>query len=266
MRKIGINIINGPAFTDEDFVNLIADLGFNCTFSGVFEPERQTNIANLLAKRGMYYETLHAPFGHMNDIWLDCEGGEEMLKELLHCVDHCEMVGAPIAVIHLSAGENAPSITDIGRERFTRLVDHAAQKNVRIAFENQRKLANLAWALETFGTDAGVGFCWDCGHESCFTPGREYMPLFGKRLICTHIHDNMGVYDQDDHMLPFDGVIDFNRFAQHINASGYTGSFMLEVIPKKSGRYDDITPETFITRAAEAVKRLVALTDTNPDA
>lgn len=265
MRNIGINIPATSTLCDEAFINHIADLGFNCVFSGVFDPERQTNIANLLARRGMYYETLHAPFGHMNDIWLDCEGGEEMLQELLHCVDHCVLVGAPIAVVHLSAGDNAPSITDLGRERFARLVEYAMQKNIRIAFENQRKLANLAWAFETFGSDTGVGFCWDCGHESCFTPGREYMPLFGKRLICTHIHDNMGVYNQDDHMLPFDGVIDFNRFAHHINASGYTGSFMLEVKPSMSGPCDEITPESFLDRAAEAVKRLVALTDANPD-
>lgn len=261
MRKTGIIIHAAKGLSDEAYINTIADLGFNTTFSGVLDISRHEHIANLLAKRGMEYENLHTPFGHINDIWLDCEGGEAMLKELVDCIDCCVVSGAPIAVVHLSSGLKPPSITDIGRGRFARLVEYANSKNVRIAFENQRKLANLAWALETFSHEDGVGFCWDCGHESCFTPGREYMPLFGNRLICTHIHDNSGTFDQDDHMLPFDGNINFERFAHHIRESGYKGSFMLEVFAKNSDIYSGMTPETFLTRAADAAKRLVKLTD-----
>ncbi|MBR6767419.1 MAG: sugar phosphate isomerase/epimerase [Clostridia bacterium] len=262
MRKTGIIMHAVPGLSDEAYIGVIADLGFSCTFSGVFEKERHEKIAELLAKRGMQYETLHAPFNGINDIWLDSEEGEHMLSRLLLSIDSCVSAGAPIAVVHLSSGMTPPSITDIGRARFERLVSYARQKNVRIAFENQRMLANLAWALETFSEADGVDFCWDCGHESCFTPGREYMPLFGKRLKCTHIHDNHGVFDQDDHMLPFDGSINYERFADHIRNSGYKGSFMLEVFAGNSVSYTDMTPEAFLSRSAEAAGRLVALTDT----
>lgn len=263
MREIGINICKLNGLDDGAYIDAIASLGFNCIFSGVYDLPRQTAIADRLARNGMYYETLHAPFGHINDMWLEGEGGDAMLNELRDCIDRCALVSAPIAVVHMSSGNNAPPITDIGRGRFTDLFEYAAKKNVRIAVENQRKLANIAWAMESFSVSDGVGFCWDCGHESCFTPGREYMPLFGDRLICTHIHDNYGVYNQDDHMLPFDGKIDFARFAEHIRKSGYTGSFMLEIIPEKSGRYADITPLEFLEKAADSVKRLVEMTDVN---
>lgn len=129
------------------------------------------------------------------------------------------------------------------------------------AFENQRKLANLAWAMETFGPDSNVGFCWDCGHESCFTPGREYMPIFGKRLVCTHIHDNHGIYNGDDHMLPFDACMDFEKVARQIRESGYEGSLMLEVGPGAHEVYQNLTWEEFFERAAVAVKRLRDLVD-----
>ena len=132
---------------------------------------------------------------------------------------------------------------------------------MKLAFENQRKLANLAWAMETFEDTDMVGFCWDCGHESCFTPGREYMPLFGKRLLCTHIHDNEGEYNKDSHLIPFDGNINYERFAEHIRNSGYQGPLTLEVIAKNSHRYDDITPDEYLEKAATAVKRLVNTVD-----
>lgn len=258
MREIGINLHAAKGFTDEEYLREIAGLGFTRIFTGVMNPERQASVAEYCAKYGIVCETLHAPFGHMNDIWLDNEGGPVMLDELLHCIDHCVIAGAGIAVIHLSSGMKPPSITDIGRERFTRLVEYATEKGVKIAFENQRKLANLAWAFEAFPDD-NVGFCWDCGHEFCFTPGRHYMPLFGDRLICTHIHDNTAVFNEDTHVLPFDSACDFDYVAGAIRDSGYTGSLMLEV--GCSAFYGDMAPLTFLERAAESVKRLRTMID-----
>ena len=258
MRKIGINIVTIPGVNDADFLRMASELGFGAIFTGMREVAQQLAYAAEMARCGLEYETIHAPFSHINDIWLEGDDGEAMLKELTGCVDRCAQVGARIAVVHLSSGNNPPSITDIGRARFSRLVEHAAKNNVRIAFENQRKLANLAWAMETFGNEAG--FCWDCGHESCFTPGREYMPMFGARLICTHIHDNEGVYNQDDHLLPFDGKIDYSRFAEHIRKANYTGSLMLEVAYNRPC-YAEMSVETYLQRAADAAKKLVQMVD-----
>ncbi|MBO5258445.1 MAG: sugar phosphate isomerase/epimerase [Clostridia bacterium] len=260
MRTIGINLHAAKGLTDEEYLREIASLGFGAIFSGVLPPERQTAVADLCARYGIIYETLHAPFGHINDIWLADDNG--MLDELRHCIDHCILAGAPIAVVHLSAGMNPPSITDIGRERFARLVDYAAEKNIIVAFENQRKLANIAWAFEAFTTDT-VRFCWDCGHEFCFTPGRHYMPLFGDRLVCTHIHDNTAVFNDDSHFLPFDGACDFDYVAKTLRESGYGGSLMLEV--GNPSRYGDLEPREFLQKAADAAKILRRMIDREED-
>ena len=256
MRKIGINLHAVEGLTDEQYIKTAADLGFLATFSGVYDKQRQYDVAELCAKYGVAYETLHAPFGKgSNNMWLEGAAGDTFLGELMRAVCHCAIAGVPVLVSHLSSGENAPPVTDIGRARYTRLVEYAASKNVKIAFENQRKLANLAWTMETFD-DSVVGFCWDCGHETCFTPGREYMPLFGDRLICTHIHDNFCIYDQDSHLLPFDGNKDFEKVAAHLNRSPFRGTLMLEVITENSNVYDGMTPEAYLTRSAEAAKKL----------
>ena len=258
MRSIGIIFQAMTGLSDEEYVRQIASLGFTATFTGAEKSDaRQAELADLFAKYGVTYETLHAPFGHINDIWLDCEGGEGMAKELTDCIDRCVAGGAPIAVMHLSSGLTPPTITDLGRARWDHIVNYAVQKGVRIAFENQRKLANLAWAMESFPDQ---GFCWDCGHEACFTPGRQYMPLFGDRLICTHIHDNSGKFNADDHLIPFEGAVDFDRFARQIRESGYRGSLMLEVCGSKK-KYPELTVEEYLTRSADAVKRLRSMVD-----
>ena len=262
MRQIGINMHAVAGLTDAEYVKTIADLGFSATFTGsrFQDPAYHAALAELFAKYGVTYETLHAPFKHINDMWLDCEGGDQMLAELTSCIDNCVIGGAKIAVVHLSSGLTPPPVTDLGRARYTTLVEYAQKKGVTVAFENQRFLSNIAWAFETFGPEDSVGFCWDCGHESCFTHGREYMPLFGERLICTHIHDNAGNFNEDMHKLPFQEKIDFNRFAAHLNRVGYQGSLMLEV--GCDSRFTvNKDPYEYLAEAADAAKKLRTLVD-----
>ncbi|MBR5124646.1 MAG: sugar phosphate isomerase/epimerase [Clostridia bacterium] len=255
MREIGINL---GARTDMDlptYCAYIRELGFTRVFQCVTTPEKVLKNAEVALAAGLCYDTLHAPFkGIMNPIWQEDEEGENTLRQLTGCVDLCAEIGAPIAVVHLSAGENSPPPTDVGRGRFIRLVEYATAKGVKIAFENQRKLANLAWTFEEFKDTDAVGFCWDCGHEGCFTPGRRYMPLFGDRLICTHIHDNDGVFNSDRHLLPFDGSLDFGYVAEALRATPAV-PLILE-LKRKDVLYESMTDEEYLVRAAEAVKRL----------
>ena len=261
MRKIGINYEKMGDWTEEDYIKKASELGFNTFFSSARTMEEHARIANALAKYGMEYENVHGPFDHINDIWFETESGDAMYKELVDCIDQCAEVKAKAMVTHLSSGMQPPAISNVGQERFYNLVDYATRKNVKIAFENQRTLANLAWAMGTFEHTDTVGFCWDCGHESCATPGREFMPLYGDRLICTHIHDNEGIFNKDSHLIPFDGVINYERFAQHIRNSGYQGPLTLEIVAKYSDRYDDMTPDEYLERAAIAIKKIAKMVD-----
>lgn len=261
MRKIGINLHFAKSLSDTDAAELLFSHGFRATFSDTFDAERQVNIAELLARKGISYDTLHAPFGHINDMWREGEGGERMCAELIACIDNCALAGVPTAVMHLSSGVNAPQVNDIGIARFTRLVEHAGKKGVVIAFENQRKLTNISWALETFEKNEQVGFCWDCGHEGCFSNGRQYMPLFASQLAALHIHDNYAVFNGDRHMIPFDAALDFERIARQIRESGYRGTLMLELFKKDGEPYGNMTADEYLCRAYAAAERLRAMID-----
>lgn len=255
MREIGINIGARKDMDVATFCATIRDLGFTRVFSGATNPDKVRRHAEHVAAAGLCYDTLHAPFkGIMNAIWSEGDEGEDTLRQIIDCVDLCTEIGSPIAVVHLSAGEAAPPPTDVGRSRFIRLVDHAVGKGVKIAFENQRKLANIAWAFEEFRDVPEVGFCWDCGHEGCFTPGRRYMPLFGDRLICTHIQDNEGIYNKDTHLIPFDGGLDFDYVAEALRSAPEV-PLTLE-LKRKAVPYEGMSDEDYLARAAAAVKRL----------
>ena len=256
MREIGINIGAHREMDLPTYCAHIRELGFTRVFSGSVDPDKVRRQAETVHAAGLCYDTLHAPFKKIiNHIWYEGDEGEDTLRQLMTCVELCAEVAAPMAVVHLSAGENAPPPTDVGRGRFIRLVEYAAAKGVKIAFENQRKLGNIGWAFEEFKDAKHVGFCWDCGHEGCFTPGRKYMPLFGHRLLCTHLHDNEGIFDKDSHLIPFDGALDFGYVAEALRGADPTVPLVLE-LKRKAAPYEGMSDEDYLARAAAAVKRL----------
>ena len=91
------------------------------------------------------------------------------------------------------------------------------------------------------------------------------MPLFGNRIICTHIQDNLSEFNMDRHLIPFDGNIPFDFIAKQIKESGFEGTLMFEVFPRynppKYDSYQDLTARQFVERAADAVKRIRKMVD-----
>jgi sugar phosphate isomerase/epimerase len=239
-------------------IALIKKHGFSAVFlsSGCRDIEQ---IVTLCTENGLSIESCHAPFNHINDIWYDTPEGERMLSELLAAVDECRDYGIPVLVVHLSSGENPPRVNDLGLSRFERLMAHADAYGVTVAFENQRMLGNISVAMETFPTAA---FCWDCGHEYCFTDGKwDFMSLFGDRLSAIHIHDNRAEHNADDHRLPFDGEIEFNAVTSRLARAGYDKALMLEVFIGKNAAYLEMGAEGYYARAAAVARRLAEAVD-----
>ena len=237
--------------SNEKQVALIRKSSFTHTFFPS-ELEDFDEAFSSAAKENITVDFCHAPFDGINNMWLEGEEGDIMLRRLKDSVDINEKHSIPVLVSHLSSGDNAPRITDRGYERFKELIDYAGKRNVKIAFENQRKLANIAFAMEVYPE---AFFCWDTGHEKCFAAGREYMPLFGSRLIALHIHDNFLKKDGDEHMIPGDGGIDFDRVTSLLREFGFTGTVMLEA-STRNAFYKNMPPEEFYERAARAARNI----------
>lgn len=106
MRKIGINLLTKD--NDGEYVKKIASLGFTATFTGTYDTKRHMEIAEACCVNGIEYETIHAPFSNINDIWLDRLAGDTMLDRLFDCVDKCSRSNVEIIVVHLSSGVKAP--------------------------------------------------------------------------------------------------------------------------------------------------------------
>ncbi|MBE6605258.1 MAG: sugar phosphate isomerase/epimerase [Ruminococcaceae bacterium] len=260
MRDIGISLYAASGLSAKEAAKTIKSVGFTKILLDSTTPEKMKDTAEAVLNAGLTFDQLHAPFNTINNMWLDNAAAEDTYRDLTDSIDCCVAFGAPTVVIHLSSGGNPPTITDIGRARYTRLVEYAAQRNINIAFENQKYIYNIAWALHDFKKADNVGFCWDTGHQLCATPDIEFMTLFGDKLICTHLEDNNAVFWEDLHILPFDGKFDFNRGVELMKRYNYQGCLTLEVW-QNPAFYKDYTPEAFLKRAFDAANRIRTMMD-----
>ena len=181
--------------------------------------------------------------------------------DLKNFVAECHKNGIPVVVVHLSSWKPMPEITENGIARFERLFAYAEEKGVIVALENQRFLENLSFFMDRYPS---LGFCWDVGHEYGFTKGIRFMKFYGDRAVTTHVHDNRSGFDTDDHLIPFDGKIDYKTVVENLASSPYDGTLMLELTrhPKKESgvSYDKMSDKRFFRRAAVAAKKLMRMT------
>lgn len=262
MHKLGINLEAIGGIEPKEYLKAIKEIGFGATFTDMTFTTELCHIAELCALYDLEYSFVHAPFKGTNSLWREGIEGEELFGSILYCIDCCSEAGVPTAVVHISSGFNPPPMSELGQNRFREIVERGFNKNVNIAFENLRVPEFLDWAMNTFKSNPNVGFCWDIGHENCFTQGIEYMSLYGDRLLCTHIHDNNRKRGGDLHLLPFDGKIDYKKSMPHIKKSGYKGSLMLEVFSENefasNKLYKKMTVQDFLKTAYNRIEKVAS--------
>ena len=258
--EIGVSIFRGVDIDKQ--VECFKKLGVTRTFLASYAEDFDYAM-QAFNKNGIICETLHAPFEKINDMWGDDEeAAKNILDRLKDSVDKCVKYNVPISVDHVSSGRPMPEITEKGVKRYEELFRYAKERGVKIALENLRYLENLQYFMDRY---EDVGFCWDNGHEYCRAKGIRYMDHFGKRLIALHIHDNRCEMDTDDHLLPFDGNIDFETVAKDIADSGYEGSLMLEIgkLVSVDGKrvYENLSDEEYIKRAVDSARKVADMVE-----
>jgi sugar phosphate isomerase/epimerase len=255
----------------EEQIRLLKKIGFDGFFTGWSEDACVGEWKALADKIGIVYQSIHAPFGNAARMWE--ADGNGAVDELLSCLNDCAENAIPIMIVHPFIGFESHTPTPEGIENYGKIVKAAKETNVKIAFENVEGEEYLAALMKAYGRYDCVGFCWDTGHEMCYNHSADMLNLYGEKLLCTHINDNLGINDQegkitwldDLHLLPFDGIADWNNIAKRLNDHHYTGFMTFELNKKsKPGRsendlYDKMPLEEYLVEAYKRACRVAAL-------
>ena len=256
-----------------DRLNIIAEAGFDAVFSGWRRGNYLNDMANLIKQNSLIFQSVHAPFGKVNKLWERGKEGDEILAELCDCVTDCAEANVPIMVSHVWIGFGRQHPNSIGIGRFGKLLDHAEKCGVKVAFENTEGEKYLERVRDDLFSHPAAGFCIDTGHEMCYNYSEDMITKYGAggKLIATHINDNEGITGKeitwldDAHLLPFDGVADWQGVVDRLSAVGYDGILMSELTTKsKPDRnthdiYAHLDCREFIKLAYERVSRIANL-------
>ncbi len=233
MRKL----ILGMGTDVQEILN-IKESGWDGVFFGYGKDETLYRAADVAKKEDLIIQSVHAPFDNVWKLW---EGTDEQaqaeIDTQIACMKATAKIGVDLVVMHAIIGMNRNNPTELGVERFGKIVKASQEIGVRIALENTEGECYLAKLMEAYGDEKNVGFCVDTGHELCYNYGRDMIGLYGKKKVFgTHLNDNMGItgdkltwYD-DAHMLPFDGIADWQGIADRLKKAEFNGPLTFELI------------------------------------
>lgn len=271
-QKLGISLGNGYSVPTADMVRLVAGIGFDAVSPEWHETADLASVAKAAEKAGVMLQSLHAPFDISAQMWeTDKETASHALDKLMLSLEDCRRFGIPVLVAHTWIGfDNIPAPTNEGLNNFGKLIEKASEYGIKIAFENTEGDEHLFALMEHFKNDPAVGFCWDSGHEMCYNHSMDLLDKFGDRLIMTHLNDNLGIsrfdgetYWTDDlHLLPFDGVADWDYNVARLKKARSLEclNFELNITSKpdrhENDAYSEMTYERYFTEAYKRACRI----------
>ena len=260
-----------PSVPEE--MEMIKAAGFDGVFTGW---GKNANIGEWRRKAdelGLIYQSIHAPFGKSADMWTTGEKADIAVAELKECLASCAEYGVPIMIAHTFIGFEEHNPTPAGPVNYGKVVEEAERLGVKIALENTEGDEYLAVLMDHFKGCDTVGFCFDSGHEMCYNHHQDMLALYGDRLIATHLNDNLGIKDyggktfwhDDLHLLPFDGIADWQGIASRLNKCGYNDILTFELSrtskPNRheNDKYGRMTAEEYLAEVFNRACRVAAL-------
>jgi sugar phosphate isomerase/epimerase len=209
-------------------------------------PAAVADLQQWLAEAGLGLHGVHAPIGQSfsGGRWgppltlasLDTDTRALALAEATTALRIARRIPFDVLVVHLGLPRSQqPSAEDNNRDAARRSVEElrrlAEPLGVRVAIEvipNELSRAeSLAYFIEEVLEEAGVGICLDFGHAHMDGDLVDAIEAASEHLITTHVHDNGG--RTDDHLVPFEGSIDWPAAMTTVQKVGYDGTLLFEI-------------------------------------
>jgi len=249
----GFKLIHESGFDGVDFtlIPFVSQAAIRRTDTSIFEQSDEEIKAffktykDAAEKYGIAFCQAHAPMQSLQKTSESCEYMIEVLKKSIMV---CDYLNCPYLVVHpffFGYGDQLDKKTesDFCISGYAQLIPTIRKYNVTVCLENMFMVyKNKVYAascqnpdevnryIDTLNDIAGekcFAFCYDSGHSNLI--GRDVYAVIrklGHRIECLHIHDNDSWEDQ--HLAPYMGRLDWDRFVRGMKEIGYRGDLNFE--------------------------------------
>lgn len=210
---------------------------------------RAEEVRRIADEKGFPITQTHTPF-NFGKLWNDPVYFEEtIMPRMIRSIEISAMLGAKVTVVHplhsMIYRGNEELLFNMNMDYYRRLIPYAKEYGIKIAVENMfqadpyRKFIvadtcsdpyEFVRYVDTLDSEYIVA-CLDVGHVglplSDYTPADVVRILGHDRLQSLHIHDND--YRNDQHLLPYQGKLNWMEIAKALGEIDYQGDFTYEV-------------------------------------
>lgn len=223
--------------------------------------EYAKEVNQMMADNGLVFNQAHAPFIFHTSYLPDWD--REIMPLQIRCFESCALLGIPHMVVHpihhLPYTRNKAEIWELNKTYYNKLQPYAKEFGVKVSLENMFGLdeRNNRYVTDMFADpNEYVKFydelentedfiCLvDTGHSYIVgEDAADTIRVLGSRVKGTHINDNSFI--GDDHLIPFDGRIDWDDVMKALADIHYDGDITFEALHLYEGFAEDF----YLTRA-----------------
>jgi sugar phosphate isomerase/epimerase len=274
MKRFGVSthLFHGERLKREDLA-AIASHGFETvelfatkSHFDYQDPRAIETLAGWLAESRLEMPSVHAPIvdSLISDKWgraystatRDADAWRATMGEMRAALDVARVIPFSLFVVHLGVpSAQNPDPQDNSREAAIRSIEEvhrmAEPLGVKIALEVMgNKLSTVEALIDLIEDDLDgmdLSVCMDVGHAFLLGDVPDAIEGASGYLATTHLHDNRRQHDE--HLLPFDGAINWAETMMAFEKIGYDGVLMFEA-------KNTSTAATVLERAVRARRRL----------
>jgi len=257
-------------FSDSAALRMIREAGFDAfdysfywvgdetDMLGADYRQRATELRQLADSIGLACNQAHAPFemAYGDDFALT----NTNYLRLVRCLEFASVLGAEQIIVHAIKDDLPEDLDfcDYNRRFYQSLIPWCEKFSIRVCVENLFNWEEKALPVLCDPTEHQdfvrqlnshwLKICIDVGHSAItgYKPEEVLAAMDPQLLVALHIHDNDGFLDQ--HLLPGEGILDWNAITHALGTNGYTGDFTFEL----TGYLRTKTPAQMSTALAAA--------------
>jgi sugar phosphate isomerase/epimerase len=201
-------------------------------------------LVGWLAETGLRLHSIHAPiadsYGREGARAFSTAAGDNAqrqaaVREAEAALAILDRIPAGFVVVHLGTPSSKAAAGDNSRAAAGRSLQEIAaaaeRRGARVAVEvipnDLSSTEALVKMIERDFEGSTIGVCMDFGHAHLLGDVADAIEVAAEHLITTHVHDNKG--RQDDHLVPYQGTIDWPSALVTMLKIGYDGTYMLEL-------------------------------------
>ena len=196
--------------------------------------EYAKEIKDYAATKNITFVQAHAIGGNA---FKDETSYNNIVKNTIRGIEVCKELGIPNIVVHPgnSSDMDKEAYFAANKDFYAEFFKTMEETGVNVLVENSSQTMIGHYCIDT-GADLRefleyvnhpqLKACWDTGHANI--EGDQYYEILdiGDLLAGIHISDNLG--DEDNHMMPYQGTVNFDEVLTALVQIGYEGAFTFE--------------------------------------